>query len=98
MAVIIYGRGVLSKSTHEEMPPAPGLYSNRSLVNRSDLFGLFVAWVYPSGGKLWAKAWRGLYTQKSFHLKIGGIRLRLAEIMLPAKPFNLILAAWGGLE
>lgn len=84
MAVIIYGRGVLSKSTHEAMPPAPGLYSNRSLVNRSDLFGLFVAWVYPSGGKLWAKAWRGLYTQKSFHLKFGGIRLRLAAVILSA--------------
>lgn len=26
MAVIIYGRGVLSKSTHEAMPPAPGLF------------------------------------------------------------------------
>lgn len=84
MVVIIYGRGVLSKSTHEAMPTALGLYSNRSCVNRSDLFGLFVAWVHPMGGNLWVKALRGWSTSRSRHLKIGGIRLRLAAIILSA--------------
>lgn len=84
MAVIIYGRGVLSKYTHEVMLPALGLYSNRSWGDRSDLFGLLVAWVYPAGGNLLAQALRGWHAPKSLHLETGGIRLRLAAIILSA--------------